>query len=173
MKTLLSYATMLTDQAEFLEWLRLYTGYDTNGKERPEAELDSIHQYFIDFANKPIPYKEFSEGMWSYYVQERQLGNITEQDCEEFLYALEHAIPEYLEEHYPDLKLQVFGAWKRLFLELKVSLPANSFYKSRHYYHDEILPNIQPFMAKDGLTLNIPIKDFMELVEKIYNRKEK
>lgn len=156
---------------EFLEWLRLYTGYDTVGKKRPEGELKEIYDSFIEFQNRPISYAKFQQGMWSYYVQERQLGNITDKVCEDRLRGLEEVIPDILEVNDNVPKEQTFGAWKRWYLQQTLILPANAYYKCRRYYRDEILPEIQKFI--ECTEVRMPIDEFFSIIEKVYTRKDK
>lgn len=100
----LSELKMCKSDPFFDFYLNLYTGY-SESKERCSGEIKQIEKDYQEFLERKMSFKKFVDDFKWHYVQQRQLGNISYEDCENCWKALE-SLSDDLNERYA-----TFAGW--------------------------------------------------------------
>lgn len=105
----LSELKMWKNDPFFDFYLNLYTGY-SESKERCSGEIKQIEKDYQEFLERKISFKKFVDDFKWHCVQQRQLGNISYEDCENCWKALE-ILSDELNERYATFT-EWFGIWQ-------------------------------------------------------------
>lgn len=105
----LSELKMCKNDPFFDFYLSLYTGY-SESKERCSGEIKQIEKDYQEFLERKMSFKKFVDDFKWHYVQQRQFGNISYEDCENYWKALE-ILSDDLNERYSTFA-EWFGIWQ-------------------------------------------------------------
>lgn len=105
----LSELKMCKNDPFFDFYLNLYTGY-SESKERYSGEIKQIEKDYQEFLERKMSFKKFVDDFKWHYVQQRQLGNISYEDCENCWKALE-ILSDDLNERYATFA-EWFDIWQ-------------------------------------------------------------
>lgn len=101
----LSKLRTLKNDPFFDFYINLYTGYSEHEDRCPE-EIKQIEKGYQEFLKRKMSFKKFADGFKWHYVQQRQLRNISHEDCEKHWKAL-----EILSDAYSNEKHATFADW--------------------------------------------------------------
>lgn len=105
----LSKLRTLKNDPFFDFYINLYTGYSEHEERYPE-EIKQIEKDYQEFLKRKISFRKFADGFKWHYVQQRQLRNISHEDCENCWKALE-ILSDDLNERYATFA-EWFGIWQ-------------------------------------------------------------
>lgn len=114
----LSKLRALKNDPFFDFYINLYTGYSEHEERYPE-EIKQIEKDYQEFLKRKMSFRKFADGFKWHYVQQRQLQNISHEDCEKHWKALEILSDAYLNEKHATFAdwLTVWQSSKKLALE--------------------------------------------------------
>jgi hypothetical protein len=117
MTSLLEYANGTVRKEDFLEYLRLFTGYSIRDPKRSIEECNEIYDGFEQKYAEPISYRTFADAYKWLFVQQRQDGEISDAVCNAMWSSL-----EVVSKQFNPQEQKTFLEWKSYFYNKKNEL---------------------------------------------------
>ena len=154
MISLLQYAKTVDRSADFLEYLNLFTGYDTSCS-RTDKECQEIYADFEKKYSEQIVYMEFVDHYKWYFVQEYQLNHISSNT--------EWATLEVIAKKTDLTQTKTFTEWKEYFYAMVSKLEDWALNESVN-----LMETFWKNFSDGGNTITISKKDLAMIVETAY-----
>lgn len=158
MTSLLQYAKITERPIDFMEYLRLFTGYSINSPKHTDEECQEIYADFEKKFSEQMTYLEFADHYKWYFVQECQSGNISNKECNNKWAALEVVAKKT----NPDLT-KTYAEWKEYFY--KVSSEFESWMLNESV---DLVENFWRNFNNGNNTITISKKDLAQIIETAY-----
>ena len=153
MISLLQYAKTVDRSVDFLEYLNLFTGYDTNSS-RTDKECQEIYADFEKKYSEQIVYMEFADHYKWYFIQEYQLNHISNK---------EWATLEVIAKRTDLNQTKTFTEWKEYFYAMASKLEDWVLNESV-----KLMETLWRNFSDGSNTITISKKDLAMIVETAY-----
>ena len=153
MISLLQYAKTVDRSVDFLEYLNLFTGYDTNSS-RTDKECQEIYADFEKKYSEQIVYMEFADHYKWYFIQEYQLNHISNK---------EWATLEVIAKRTDLNQTKTFTEWKEYFYAMASKLEDWILNESV-----KLMETLWRNFSDGSNTITISKKDLAMIVETAY-----
>ena len=164
MISLLQYAEGVPRKEEFIEYLRCFTGYDEHAEKRTNAECQDIYTDFENKYKEKMEYDAFADVYFWEFVRQRQLSQISDEECNRNERLLKHAIRKRVEKL--NQTPMTFTEWKNFFNHEKESVSKWETNNSATFFEKEIWPIAEVSSKNDIVSLSK--QTLADLIEMTY-----